>query len=112
MIRTVGIISKPRPEEVARVVPQLLDRLAAFNLEVFYDAQTAVCLPPDGRERPREQLPALVDLLIGLGGDGTLLAAARLLCQHTVPMLIAHSGRLGILTSVTLDGLYLILQQV
>src|SRR2546422_4718357 len=87
MIRTVGIISKPRPEEVERVVPQLLERLAAFNLEVFYDSQTAACLPPDGRERPREQLPALVDLLIVLGGDGTLLAAARLLGEHTVPIL-------------------------
>ena len=38
MIRTVGIISKPRPEEVAKVVPQLLDRLAALKLEVFYDS--------------------------------------------------------------------------
>src|SRR2546426_12651828 len=83
MIRTVGIISKPRPEEVERVVPQLLERLAAFNLEVFYDSQTAACLPPDGRERPREQLPALVDLLIVLGGDGTLLAAARLLGERS-----------------------------
>src|SRR5947209_17768591 len=112
MIRTVGIISKPRPEEVARVVPQLLDRLAAFNLEVFYDSQTAVCLPPDGRERPREQLPALVDLLIVLGGDGTLLAAARLLGEHTVPILPVNLGGLGFLTSVTLDELYPLLQRV
>ena len=112
MIRTVGIISKPRPEEVERVVPQLLERLAAFNLEVFYDSQTAVCLPPDGRERPREQLPALVDLLIVLGGDGTLLAAARLLGEHTVPILPVNLGGLGFLTSVTLDELYPILQQV
>jgi len=112
MIRTVGIISKPRPEEVARVVPQLLERLAAFNLEVFYDSQTAACLPPDGRERPREQLPALVDLLIVLGGDGTLLAAARLLGEHTVPILPVNLGGLGFLTSVTLDELYPILQQV
>ena len=112
MIRTVGIISKPRPEEVERVVPQLLERLAAFNLEVFYDSQTAACLPPDGRERPREQLPALVDLLIVLGGDGTLLAAARLLGEHTVPILPVNLGGLGFLTSVTLDELYPILQQV
>src|SRR2546425_11230989 len=111
MIRTVGIISKPRPEEVARVVPELLDRLAAFNLEVFYDSQTAVCLPPDGRERPREQLPALSDLLIVLGGDGTLLAAARLLGERNVPILPVNVGGLGFLTSVTLDDLYPVLEQ-
>src|SRR2546422_10884083 len=111
MIRTVGIISKPRPEEVERVLPQLLERLAAFNLEVFYDSQTAACLPPDGRERPREQLPALVDLLIVLGGDGTLLAAARLLGEHTVPILPVNLGGLGFLTSVTLDELYPILDR-
>src|SRR5437899_10203607 len=111
MIRTVGIISKPRPEEVARVVPQLLDRLAAFNLEVFYDSQTAVCLPPDGRERPREQIPALSDLLIVLGGDGTLLAAARLLGERNVPILPVNLGGLGFLTSVTLDDLYPVLEQ-
>src|SRR2546427_12175514 len=112
MIRTVGIISKPRPDQVQRVVPQLLERLAAFNLERFYHSQTAACLPPDGRERPREQLPALVDLLIVLAGDGTLLAAARLLGEHTVPLLPVNLGGLGFLTSVTVDELYPILHQV
>lgn len=112
MIRTVGIISKPRREEVAKVAPQLLERLAALNLEVFYDSETAACIPPDGRERPREQLPALVDLLVVLGGDGTLLATARLLGEHTVPILPVNLGGLGFLTSVTLEELYPILLQV
>jgi len=57
MIRTVGIISKPRPEEVERVVPQLLERLAAFNLEVFYDSQTAAASLRTGVSDPGSSCP-------------------------------------------------------
>ncbi len=112
MIRAVGIISKPRREDVAAVVPQLLKWCKAHKLEVFFDRETAACIAADGRELPREQLPGKVDLLVVLGGDGTLLAAARLLGEHPVPILPVNLGGLGFLTSVTLAELYLILDQV
>jgi NAD+ kinase len=112
MIRAVGIISKPRREDVTAVVPQLLKWLEAHKLEIFYDQETAACIAADGRELPREQLPGKVDLLVVLGGDGTLLAAARLLGEHSVPILPVNLGGLGFLTSVTLAELYPILEQV
>ncbi len=131
MIRTIGIISKPRREDVARIVPQLLRWLEDHQLEVLYDQETAGCIAPagaaaagaEGREQPRsapsaqrtvsrEELPSQVDLLIVLGGDGTLLAAARSLGEHTVPILPVNLGGLGFLTSVTLAELYPILEQV
>ncbi len=126
-IRAVGIISKPRREDIARVVPQLLEWLESHNLQVFYDEETASCIgpfgSPQGGERPgaapilsrlmkREQLPGSVDLLIVLGGDGTLLATARSIGEHTVPILPVNLGGLGFLTSVTLGELYPILEQV
>ncbi len=121
MIRTVGIISKPRREDIAAVVPQLLDWLQAHNLEVFYDEETACCIDASlgslssataEHVQPREQLAGKVDLLVVLGGDGTLLAAARSMGEHSVPILPVNLGGLGFLTSVTLDELYPLLEQV
>ncbi|HJY88324.1 MAG TPA: NAD(+)/NADH kinase [Candidatus Acidoferrales bacterium] len=130
MIRSVGIISKPRPDEAGKVVPQLLKWLEDHGLEVFCDPETVTCvtsatavaagakggeptgcLPAANRILPREQLPGQVDLLIVLGGDGTLLAAARL-TEGSVPILPVNLGGLGFLTSVTLEELYPILEQV
>ena len=110
--RTVGIISKPRKEDICAVVPQLLAWLKARGIEAFYDRETGDCLAVPDRVLPRPELPGCVDLLIVLGGDGTLLAAARLLNDRTVPILPVNLGGLGFLTSVTLDELYPLLELV
>lgn len=113
MIRTVGIISRPRPEEVARVVPPLIEWLRARQIEVICDSETSGCMGPlSGNSHPREQLPALADLIIVLGGDGTLLAAARLVGDCPVPVLAVNLGGLGFLTSVPQDELYTILEKI
>ena len=111
-IRAVGIISKPRKEDVCAVVPQLISWLEKHSQAVFLDAETRACISGGGTELPREELPGRVDLLIVLGGDGTLLAAARLLNDREVPILPVNLGGLGFLTSVTLDELFPLLEQV
>jgi NAD+ kinase len=94
------------------VVPPLLAWLKERGVAALYDHETASCLPPDGRERPREELPRLAELLIVLGGDGTLLATARVAADHSPLILPVNLGGLGFLTSVTLTELYPILGEI
>ena len=111
MIRSVGIVSRPRRADIAAVAPPLVAWLNARGITVLCDQETAGCVPDGTMAQARETLPSHVDLLIVLGGDGTLLAAARLMGEHNVPILPVNLGGLGFLTSVTLDDLYPVLEQ-
>jgi NAD+ kinase len=110
-VQAVGIISRPRRMDVARVAPALLNWLQERGVNVFCDSETAGCIPPSCNVKAREEIPALSDLLIVLGGDGTLLTVARLLGDRNIPILPVNLGGLGFLTSVTLEDLYPVLEQ-
>jgi NAD+ kinase len=112
MIRAAGIISKPVKETVCSVVPPLLEWLRARKIDTFIDKETQVCIGAMAPMLARETMAEKVDLVVVLGGDGTLLSAARALGNHKVPMLAVNLGGLGFLTSVTLDQLYPMLEKV
>jgi NAD+ kinase len=112
MIRAVGIVCKPIKEMVATVVPPLIAWLHERKIEVHVDVETQGCVELKVPCTAREAMGEKVDLLIVLGGDGTLLAAARALRAHNVPILAVNLGSLGFLTTITLDQLYLMLEQV
>jgi NAD+ kinase len=113
MIQKVGIISRPRRADIARVVPPLIEWLRDHGAEVVCDSETGDCIGAiTGQTLRREQLPACSDLLIVLGGDGTLLSAARLVADRQVPILPVNLGGLGFLTTVPLDDLYTILEEI
>jgi NAD+ kinase len=113
MVRIVGIISRPRREDIARVVPPLLEWLRAHGAETICDLETGECVGGlAGRTIERQELPEHVDLLIVLGGDGTLLSAARLAAERRVPILAVNLGGLGFLTTVSQDELFPILEEI
>jgi NAD+ kinase len=113
MIKTVGIISRPRREDIALVVPPLVNWLQAHGAKVTCDSETSDCLGAlDVQARKREELPGCTDLLIVLGGDGTLLSAARLAAERKVPILPVNLGGLGFLTTVSQDETYSILEEI
>jgi NAD+ kinase len=110
VIRTVGIVSRPRRADLAVVVPPLLKWLTDRGVKVLCDAETAGCQAPPAVGISREDMPAEADMIIVLGGDGTLLAAARLMAKRHVPILPVKLGGLGFLTSVTLEDMYPVLE--
>lgn len=111
MIRAVGIACKPIRQVICDVVPPLIAWLRERDIEPILDLETQACLDPRIAGNSRESLGEKVDLLVVLGGDGTLLSAARALHGHPVPILAVNLGALGFLTSVTLDELYPVLEQ-
>ncbi len=112
-IGTVGIISRPRREDIARVVPPLVAWLRSHDVKVVCDSETTGCIGAlAGDTQEREHLALCSDLLIVLGGDGTLLSAARMAAERKVPILAVNLGGLGFLTTVSQDEIYVILEEI
>ena len=100
-MKRVGLIAKPHAEGLHELLQQLLPWCKGRQIEVFMDADTAATIG-HSEHYPRTALPDLADLLIVLGGDGTLLSVTRLLEHHkTVPILGVNMGSLGFLTETT-----------
>jgi len=104
-IRTVGIISKPGVPAARQIVPKLLEWLSADGLRTRYDEETA-SYAPGASGIPRSEVPEGCDLVIVLGGDGTLLSAARAIGRREIPLFPVNLGGLGFLTAITVDELY------
>jgi len=110
--KTIGIISRPRRSNLAEVIPGLLRWLAERGVTPLYDPETASSLKDGVLGTTRHKIAEESDLLLVLGGDGTLLAAAREAAARAVPLLPINMGSLGFLTSFTVDELYPALENV
>jgi NAD+ kinase len=114
-VRRAGIVVKPRLDGGPRVLRDLLAWLAARSIAPVLDEGSAAI---DGSGRYRvvgaDALPSEVDLIVVLGGDGTLLATARRIAHAgaDVPVLAVNFGSLGFLTETTLPELYGALERV
>lgn len=104
-IRTVGIISKPDVHAARAIVPALLDWLSDHGISVRVDEVTAA-YTTGVAGIARKSLPDGCELVIVLGGDGTLLSAARCIAGREIPLFAVNLGGLGFLTAITTDELY------
>ncbi len=108
----IGIVSKPGKPEAGPVIQKLLAWLRERGLQVALDKAAAEIFPHDGAGLPRAEVVAASDLVIVLGGDGTILSVARLMDAREAPILGVNLGALGFLTEITLDELIPTLEAV
>lgn len=102
-IESIGVCLKPDQPDCVDVVARIVDWASAREIQVVLDHPVG-----DGVHVPvidPEQLCSQVDLIIAVGGDGTLLGAARSIGTRDVPILGINLGRLGFLTEVNRDEL-------
>lgn len=104
-MKKIGIIAKNIPA-AQKASKKLASWLEARGKKVFIDSETAAAINMQGYEP--DDIPALVEMIIVLGGDGTLLSAARLVADaHTdVPIFGVNLGSMGFMAEVSLDELY------
>jgi NAD+ kinase len=104
-VKAVGIFSKPNSPPATQLVPKLLHWLAQRGIEARLDNETAryagLLAGLD-----RTHVPDGCDLAIVLGGDGTLLSAARAVGSRAIPLLAVNLGGLGFLTSIPIEDLF------
>ena len=102
-----GIVSKPGAAKARGVVERLLDWLAARGHAAVLEKETAGLVPAATVPSVgKAELPAQADLIVVLGGDGTLLSMARAVGDLGVPLLGVNLGELGFLTATTLDEMF------
>jgi NAD+ kinase len=111
-IKTVGIMSKPRTDRAVTLVPALVKWLAGRGIAVRVDEETAIYLGRRTDALSRQSVTQGAQLLIVLGGDGTLLAASRAALGVDIPLLAVNLGNLGFLTAITVEELYPQLERV
>src|SRR5215475_4997886 len=106
-MKRIGIVAKTDRDEARTVVPELLQWAHKRGLQPLCDKETAAICPDVAVATARKpDLPGQVDLLLVLGGDGTLLAMARLVGDLGVPILGVNLGGLGFLAALTVEELF------
>lgn len=109
-IQTVGIISKSDSRRAGELLPKLMHWLEERGVAARLDFETSFYL---GRNDglAREEVADGIQLLIVLGGDGTLLSATRALAGRDIPLFPVNLGGLGFLTAITVDEIFFQLER-
>lgn len=109
-IKTVGLIAKPRADRAVTLVPELMAWLRQRGIHVVLDEEAGIYANESGQTR--EAVAAAAELLIVLGGDGTLLSAARASIGRDIPLFAVNLGGLGFLTAIKAHDIYNQLEHV
>ncbi|MFB2538792.1 MULTISPECIES: NAD(+) kinase [unclassified Acinetobacter] len=100
--RNVGLIGRPGKVSVIETLHMIYDFLIQQGLHPIFDEDTAkMCQLENVQTCRRAHMGLAADVVIVVGGDGTLLRAARIMARHNVPVIGVNRGRLGFLTDIS-----------
>ncbi len=110
-MQSIGVFAKRHHKDAVRLAEDVVAWLLERKIEAFVDEPLAGSMS-DVRGYPGQDIPPLVDMVVVLGGDGTLLSVARLVGDLRTPILGVNLGSLGFLTEITRSELFPMLEQV
>lgn len=100
--QTIGLMGKKRHQGTQQTLLSLYHYLSQQGRQVLIEQEIAEELPlPKLLTRPKAELGAEVELIIVVGGDGSMLDAARVIAPYQVPVLGVNRGHLGFLTDIS-----------
>jgi NAD+ kinase len=100
--QSIALVGRPSDLRVAECMLSLAGHLYSRGLRALVDPGVGLAFPPGSvAPCPEQSFAARADLIVAIGGDGTLLYAARLVAGHAVPLIGINRGRLGFLTDVS-----------
>jgi len=113
VFHTIGLITKPDDAQLTDTARGLLEYLRTRGAEVLVDESAGGVLRQAAEIGVgRDEIARRCDLAIVVGGDGTLLHAARSLVDHGVPLLAINRGRLGFLADILPEDMYTRLDEI
>lgn len=110
-MKRIGIFAKRHHQDAVKLAVDVLTWFNERDIEVFVDKALADDIT-GVKGYPGRSIPALVDMIVVLGGDGTLLSVARLIGELRTPILGVNLGSLGFLTEITRAELFPVLEQI
>ena len=109
--KKIGVFCKPKAPSATDILGRLIPWLRKQNYHIFLDTGTAAIINETSSYEKRE-ISQQADLLIVLGGDGTLLSIARAAHPHNIPILAVNLGSLGFLAEISIEELYPTLENI
>jgi NAD+ kinase len=103
--RRVALIGKLNSTDISAPLAALREVVAAHGCEVMIERDSASAIAETAAARSYDEIGASADLAIVLGGDGTMLSAARNLVRHKVPLAGVNLGRVGFMTDIAMSDM-------